>query len=137
MGEGRRRPGADACFVCGRNNPIGLGIEFHLDGDLCRGEFTPNENHGGFDGMTHGGIIFSVLDDAMANWLFLRGVNGRTARSQVRYRDALPVGKKVRLESWLSRRKGNLSILEARAVRDEDGAVVAECEGRFLVAESV
>ncbi len=134
MGEGRRRPGADACFVCGSRNPIGLRIEFHLDGEFCRGEFTPNENHCGFDGMTHGGIIFSVLDDAMANWLFLRGVRGRTARCQVRYRDVLPVGKKVRLESWMSRRKGNLSILGARAVRDEDGVVVAECEGRFLVA---
>ena len=33
------------CFVCGPSNPIGLRIKFRIDGDVCRGEFRPGENH--------------------------------------------------------------------------------------------
>ena len=38
----------------------------------ARGEFTPNE-HMGYDQVTHGGIVFSLLDDVMAGWVWLRG----------------------------------------------------------------
>jgi hypothetical protein len=30
--------------------------------------------------MTHGGLIYSALDDVMANWLFLQGARGHTAK---------------------------------------------------------
>jgi len=33
------------CFACGKDNPIGLHITYHVDGDVCTAEFTPNENH--------------------------------------------------------------------------------------------
>ena len=67
------RQDANHCFVCGPNNPIGLKLIFSLDGDECVSEFTPDAVHCGYEGVTHGGIIFSTLDDVMANWLYLRG----------------------------------------------------------------
>ena len=129
-------PRADAgrCFVCGEWNPVGLRIRFHLDGDLCRGEFTPGENHVGYDGMTHGGILYSALDDVMANWLFLQGVRAYTARCEVRYRAPLPIGTRIRLEARRVKARRNLVVLEGKALTAEDDAVVAECQGRFLVA---
>jgi hypothetical protein len=57
----------DKCFVCGPENNLGLKLVFRLEGDVCRSEFTPSDMHCGYDGVTHGGIIFSVLDDVMAN----------------------------------------------------------------------
>ena len=125
--------GARRCFACGPDNPIGLHIDFHLDGEFCRGEFTPGENHAGFDGVTHGGILYSALDDVMANWLYLRGARGYTARCDVRYRDALPIGTKIRLESRMLKKKGQFVILEGKAFRAADGAVVAESQGFFNV----
>ena len=73
MSQERARPDANNCFVCGPDNPIGLHLTFRMDGTVCRSEFTPDQCHVGFDGMTHGGILYSALDDAMANWLFLQG----------------------------------------------------------------
>lgn len=121
--------------MCGPANPIGLRIAFRLEGDVCRGEFTPADHHQGYDGMTHGGILFSVLDDVMANWLFLRGARAYTAKSEVRYRDTVPVWTPLRLEGSLLRRKGRFVVLGGRVLRAADGAVVAEAESTFLVVD--
>ena len=47
---------ANRCFVCGPSNPIGLHLQFRIDGDVCRSEFTPGDGHMGYQGLTHGGI---------------------------------------------------------------------------------
>ena len=53
---------ANNCFVCGPDNPIGLKIKFTIDDDeVCRGRFTPKENHVGYQNTTHGGIIFKSV----------------------------------------------------------------------------
>ena len=124
---------ANRCFVCGKGNPIGLNVRFRLDGDVCRAEFTPAEAHVGYDGVTHGGILFSLLDDVMANHIFLRGERCYTAKAEVRYRSALPVGTPVKLEGRLLRRKGRLAVLEGRVLRADNGDLVAEATGSFMV----
>jgi acyl-coenzyme A thioesterase PaaI-like protein len=123
---------ANRCFVCGTGNPIGLGVRFRVDGDLCRGEFTPDERHMGYEGVTHGGILFALLDDVMANWLWLRGQRCFTARADVRYRAPLPVRISVELTSSLVRRKGRLVQLAGRVQRSDTGEVVAEANGTFM-----
>lgn len=129
----RGRPDANNCFVCGPNNPVGLQIVFHLDDQkICHGTFTPSENHQGFDGVTHGGILFSALDDVMANWLFLQGIRGYTARCEVRYRAPLPVATTVHLEGRCLSEKGRRVLLEGKALRADDGSVVAEAEATFM-----
>ena len=124
---------ANRCFVCGPGNAAGLQIRFRLDGDICRAEFTPGDDHVGYDGVTHGGILFSLLDDVMANVVFLQGERCFTAKAEVRYRQPLPVGTQVRLEGWQQRRKGRLAILEGRVIRADDDSVVAEATGSFMI----
>ena len=124
------------CFVCGPSNPIGLGVKFTLDGDLCRGEFTPLPQHMGYRNVTHGGIVFSLLDDVMANWLWLQGLQCFTARADIRYRSELMVGTPVRLEGWCEKRKGRLAQMQGRVIRIEDEFVVAEASGAFMINNS-
>ena len=125
---------ANRCFVCGPANPGGLNVRFRLDADdVCRAEFTPGAVHVGYDGVTHGGIIFSLLDDVMANYIFLRGERCYTAKAEVRYRQPLPVATPVRLEGRQQRRKGRLAILEGRAIRADTDAVVAEATASFMI----
>ena len=71
MTEIASRSDSNTCFICGPDNPDGLQVEFRMDGDLCKAEYTPPAKHCGYEGVTHGGIIFSLLDDVMANWLYL------------------------------------------------------------------
>ena len=126
--------GSNQGFVCGPGNPIGLGVTFELDGDVCRGEFTPRPEHMGYDQVTHGGIVFSLLDDVMANWVWLRGERCFTARAEIRYRSELPVGTPIRLEGRCLKRKGRLAQMEGRLIRKTDDYVVAEASGAFMIA---
>lgn len=127
------RPDANRCFVCGPANAVGLRIRFRLDDDrVCRASFVPGDQHCGYDQLTHGGIIYSVLDDVMANWLFLQGVRGHTARCAIRYRKPHPAGAPIHLEGRLLRRRGNVAFMEGRAAGD-DGQLIAEAEGSFMI----
>lgn len=129
------RSDANHCFVCGPENPIGLKIPFEFSNNQCLGEFTPSEHHVGFDGVTHGGIIFSVLDDLMANWLFLQGGRGYTGKCEIRYRDPLPVGTRVRLICEVKQIRRKMIQLQSRAIRCDNDTVVAEAEGSFMISE--
>ncbi len=121
------------CFVCGPANPIGLGVTFRLDGEVCRAEFTPEPQHAGYDQVTHGGIVFSLLDDVMANWLWLQGQQCFTGRADIRYRAELPIGTPVRLEGRCLKRKGRLAQMEGKVVRAADDFVVAEATAAFMI----
>jgi len=124
---------ANECFVCGPGNPDGLHVSFYLDADVCRGEFMPEAKHMGYDNVVHGGLLFSLLDDVMANWLYLRGERCFTARAEVRYRDKLPVGTPVHLEGRLVKRRGRLAEMQGLAIRADTQAVVVEATGRFMI----
>ena len=127
------RSESNGCFVCGPENPIGLKLRFRMDGDVCRSEFTPQDVHAGYRGVTHGGIVFSVLDDVMANWLWIQGIRCMTARAEIRYRDELPVGVTTRLEGRCLKRKGRLALMQGLAIREDLDEVVAEASASFMV----
>jgi acyl-coenzyme A thioesterase PaaI-like protein len=133
MNDARGRPDANRCFVCGPDNPAGLQIVFRLDGEVCRATFTPGPNHCGYDQQCHGGILFSVLDDVMANWLFLQGQRAHTAKCAVRFRKPVPIGTRLELEGRLVKSKGRLAVLQGLALRD--GEAVAEAEATFMVMD--
>jgi len=101
---------------------------------VCLGEFTPGPDHVGYDKVTHGGIIFSLLDDVMANWLWLQGLQCFTAKADIRYRTPLPVGVGVRLEGRCKKRKGRLAVMQGRVIRADSGAVVADAGGSFMIS---
>lgn len=58
-------PHTRSCFVCGESNPLGLKLRFHADGDTVRTTFVPRAEHIGFKGVTHGGLLATVLDEVM------------------------------------------------------------------------
>ncbi len=129
------RSDANNCFVCGPHNPIGLKLSFTIDEDnICRSQFTPAENHCGYDGVTHGGIVFSALDDVMANWLFLKGFKAFTAKCEIRYRDALPIGTPVRLEGHCLKQRARLTQMRGLLIREDTEDVVAEAEASFMLS---
>jgi acyl-coenzyme A thioesterase PaaI-like protein len=78
------------CFVCGRHRAHGLGMSFQLGADggveshvNCRALFQ------GYPGFMHGGIVSALLNGAMTNCLFARGVKAMTGELTVRF--LLPV----------------------------------------------
>ncbi|MFT7688510.1 MAG: acyl-coenzyme A thioesterase PaaI-like protein [Candidatus Azotimanducaceae bacterium] len=126
------RNDANHCFVCGPNNSIGLNLAFRIEDNVCLSEFTPLDIHCGYSGVTHGGIIFSVLDDVMANWIFLQGKKAFTAKCDIRYKDALPTGTPVRLEGRCIKQRGRLVVMQGKMIRQDNNETVAETEASFM-----
>ena len=132
------RSDGNKCFVCGPGNDVGLKLVFRIDDDdVCRSEFSPEDLHCGWDGVTHGGIIFSVLDDVMANWIHLNGMRGFTAKCDIRYKSSLPTGTKVKLEGHCLKHRGRLVMMQGKMLRADNDELVAETEASFMLeAES-
>ena len=62
---GLRARTQNGCVVCGQDNPYGLRIQYVLGHDgIISAEWRPTENWEGFEGIVHGGIISTVLDEA-------------------------------------------------------------------------
>lgn len=124
---------ATMCFACGKDNPIGLQIDFHVDGDVCTAEFTPDENHVGWQDTVHGGIIYSALDDVTANVLYQNCRKAHTARCEIRYREPTRVGETILLKGWIEKEKGRLVLLKGEARRKSDEKLVADCDAKFML----
>ncbi len=136
MNEEQKRA-ANGCFVCGPANDVGLQVRFRLDGAVCRGEFTPQQHHAGYDQVTHGGLLFALLDDVMANWLWLQGMACFTARADIRYREPLAIGTPVQLEGRCEKRKGRLVLMNGLILRQKDQLVIAEASARFMLRDDM
>jgi acyl-coenzyme A thioesterase PaaI-like protein len=58
-----KQPSSRMCFVCGIENSIGLHLHFYTDAEgRCITRFQPRQEHQGFPGQLHGGIISTLLD---------------------------------------------------------------------------
>ena len=125
---------ANHCFVCGPKNASGLRVRFALNSDgYCQANWTSTQDFMGYDGVTHGGILFSLLDDVMANLFFLQGEICVTAKAEIRFRNPLQIGESVFLQSKLVSRRRNLAVIEASATREDDGLLIASSIGHFII----
>ena len=125
---------APMCFACGKDNPVGLQIDFTLNDGRVTAQFTANENHVGFENTVHGGIIYAALDDVMANVLYLQNRKAHTARCEIRYRRALEVGQTINLTGWIENERRRLIVLRGEARLADGDALVADAEASFMIA---
>ncbi|TFB08780.1 PaaI family thioesterase [Candidatus Atribacteria bacterium MT.SAG.1] len=126
-------PGYKNCFVCGKDNLIGLNITFFRDQDKIRAEFVPESKHEGFKGIVHGGILFSILDEIMGRTaITTKGVMTMTVEVNIKYRKKVIVGEKIIFNAQMTKDLGR--VIEAKAeARSEDGTLLTEAKGKFIV----
>ncbi|MDK2932175.1 MAG: hypothetical protein PWR07_2306 [Bacillota bacterium] len=125
------------CFACGRKNPIGLKLEFRMDGEgRAVATFVPREEFQGFSGVLHGGIVCALLDEAMAWALILRGKLAVTVTMAVRFRKPVRIGAQVTVAGEIVRSGSRRYALRSE-VRDSAGDLAAEAEGTFLVVSEI
>lgn len=122
------------CFGCGQDNPVGLKLEFNQEGNRATSEFTISELYEGWYGFVHGGIICTVLDEAMAYTYFPR-IKGVTAKAEFRFRQPAPVGVPMVVTGELVKRTRKLLTTTAR-ITLKDGTVVAESTAQAYIVNS-
>ena len=122
---------ANMCFGCSLANPIGLKLRFVLENDICRATFLPEARHQGWNGFMHGGLISTLLDEAMGQWLWLNKINCMTAEMTTRFRRGVAIGEQLTVEAWCEGQRGRIYELSGRLLLS-DGTVAAKAEARFL-----
>ena len=119
------------CFGCGVNNPAGLKLKYTKDGDEARSEFTISERYEGWPGILHGGIICTILDEAIAYACFPQ-MKSVTAKAEFRFRQPAPVGVPMVVTARLVKKTRKLLTITA-IMTLRDGTVVAEATAQAYV----
>jgi len=122
------------CFACGSLNEHGLHLDLHVDRDRCWTEIALPDRFQGWDGIAHGGIVCTVLDEVMA-WSLASTDNwGVTARLAVAFRKPVPIGALVRAEGWLTDSRRRVMGTAAQIVDPATGTVLATADATYVAA---
>jgi uncharacterized protein (TIGR00369 family) len=120
------------CFACGRLNPAGLHLDFEVTRHSAETTYVGRQEHQGYDGTLHGGIVAALLDETMGWAIFHQGIWGVTAKLDVTYRRPVPVGEELRVRGEVVRDRGRGIEIHGTVTRASDGEVLAEADGLFL-----
>lgn len=121
------------CFACGMRNDVGLKLVFRREGDEIVTECTPEPHFQGFPGVLHGGIVVTLLDEALSRMATAEGRWMMTGKLEIRFRNAAPVGHRLRVSArTLASRARMLQAAAEVRLADEPETVIATAEGTFL-----
>ena len=127
-------PHTRGCIVCGYDNSHGLHLHLNVDEQtgIVTTEFAPRAEHIGFEGIIHGGVLSTVLDEAMvwsATWAAKRFcVAGEL---NVRFRQSASVGQDLKVEARIASVRSRLIETEG-LIRDASGKVLVEATGKYV-----
>jgi acyl-coenzyme A thioesterase PaaI-like protein len=119
------------CYVCSASNPMGLALRYTPapDGSVSA-TFLGNCALEGYSGMLHGGVIAALLDGAMTNCLFARGIRALTGDLRVRYRSPVQAAEQLTVRAWVASSWSELFHLEAELT--QAGKIRARAQGKFM-----
>jgi len=129
-----KQPNSKHCFVCGRENPYGLKLEFYetAPGEVFV-EYIVPEQFQGYPGVVHGGVVAAILDEVIGR-VHMGGDPPRfmfTARLDVRYRKNVPIGEPLRIVGHAGKSKERTAIATGQ-IFGPDGDLLAEAEAMLV-----
>lgn len=122
----------NACFGCGQANPVGLHLQFSKSANGgIHSDAIVSDHYEGPPGYLHGGIIATLLDEAMSKANRAQGVTAMTRHMQVEYLRPVPSGAPIRIHGRVTRSEGRKHWTEAN-IQNSEGEVLASATGLFI-----
>ena len=123
------------CFGCGGANDDGMKLTFVQDNEKRRiiGRFVLGERYQGGGGMAHGGIIATLLDEAMGKVCRFREVRAVTAQLNVQYLKPVSVHDEIIVEGWEESEQKGRNLFHIGEIRNVAGEVLARGQARFVI----
>lgn len=127
---------ANHCFGCGPANPQGLHLVFSTDDTIptspvTRAQFQLDRLHEGPPGYVHGGIVATLLDEAMSKLNRALDVLAVTRRLEVDYLRPVPLHQQLTLIGRHSHREGR-KLFHHAEILASDATVLAKARGVFI-----
>jgi uncharacterized protein (TIGR00369 family) len=125
----------NACFGCGGANDSGMKLTFVQDNEKRRivGRFILGDRYQGGGGMGHGGIIATLLDEAMGKVCRFREVRAVTAELSIQYLKPVIVQDEIIVEGWEEEEQKGRNLFHVGEIRNLAGDVLARGKARFVV----
>jgi len=122
------------CFGCSPDNPQGLKMSFHEDGEYIYSHWTPNPHLTGFKNVLHGGIQTTLMDEIACWVVFVKlGTSGVTTSINAKFRGAVLTDQgNITLRAKLIKQKNKLATILTE-ILDKDGKVSAEAEIQYMI----
>jgi len=130
-------PHTRSCFVCGEENPLGLQLRFSAEGNVVTAKFTPRSEHIGFQNVTHGGVLATVLDEIMV-WACAVATKrfAYCAEMTTRFHQPARPGQELTITSEITENRRNRIFVAKASIHDAEGNLVAEGSGKYLPIKS-
>lgn len=124
--------GTGRCFACGQQNAVGLQLQFSMspESSSADSDFVLAAEYAGWEDVAHGGIVATVLDEAMVFACRAAELPVVTAELTVRYRRPVLTGVALHAHGAVVSRHGRL--VAAAAEITHDGLLLARAHGRFM-----
>jgi uncharacterized protein (TIGR00369 family) len=121
------------CFVCGEKNPHGLRIQMRIDPERgeAAAEVVFEERFQGWAGIVHGGLLATVLDEALIYAAGAKGLKCVTGEITVRYVKPASTGVRYTLKGRFLEENGRIVTAESELL-DADGTQVARASGKLF-----
>jgi uncharacterized protein (TIGR00369 family) len=124
--------GSNRCFGCGPANPGGLQLEFSIAADKSvASRSSIPETFAGHPGLLHGGIISTLLDEAMSKAVRARGFTAMTRHMEVDFLRPVPTQTPLHFEGRVTHNEGRKHWTEAK-IHDANGQLLAQGKGLFV-----
>ncbi len=121
-----------SCIACGEKNVRGLHLHFTIAGETASASWTPSEGWQGFQGVIHGGIVATVLDESMSKAVVAGGWEAFTVELTVRLKARVAPGEELTVRGMVVRKQRREILAEASLI-DSSGKERAHAWGKFLV----
>lgn len=124
-----KQPSSRTCFLCGRENEIGLKMTWYNDHEAGQvvSTVTIPEHFNSYPGIVHGGIIAALLDETSGRAILMHDQNKLfvTARLELKYKTPTPTQTPLTVVGWAEKDRKNFARVRAE-LRLPDGTVTAE-----------
>ncbi len=125
---------AHRCFACGELNEHGIRMPLHIEPDRAWSELVLDPTFQGWEGIAHGGILATLLDEAGAWAIASREAFGFTARLSIEYRRPVPIGVPIRVQGRLVEARRRVLRTEASIVDPATAEEYARADGVYIRA---
>jgi len=132
----KSHPLQNHCFGCGNANPKGMRLKFYSDEETRRTfcKFKLTRYFQGPPGHAHGGIIATILDEAMGKVNKFRSVVALTKSMNVEYLRPVPLGQDLTVTGWEQKVEGREHTNIAQ-IANANGEILARSTGIFIAVD--
>lgn len=124
------------CFICGTANPHGLKLKFNYDveSERIESEVVFPIHLQGWQGVVHGGLISTVLDEIMVKAAAAKKLKCVTGEITVKFKKPTLTNEKYIIRGRVVEVKKRIIFTEGFLL-DRDGQIMAGAKGKLFAIE--